>query len=114
MFPQAHKSMVQLELKILVNLVFFAFVNAAFSGFIVFTRVPPRMQMPENKRSQLVTKWRNDLPRILKAQLAFWSVVQNVNFGLLPANIHVAVNSCALVLWTAYTSAVAYREVVKG
>ena len=56
MFPQANTSMVQLELKTLVNLAFFAvFVNTAFMGFVVWTRVPPRLQMPQNKRAQLVT-----------------------------------------------------------
>ena len=110
LFPQAKTSAVQLLGKVFVNqIVMSPSLNAGFFAFVIWTRTPPRLAITARKGQALLAKYRVDLlPTCLRSCL-FWSVVQTINFSLLPARFGVLFTNAAFVLWTTYLSLISNR-----
>ena len=61
----------------------------------------------------LVDKWANDLLPTVVRSCMFWSVVQTLNFKLLPPKYGVLCTNAAFVVWTTYLSLVGNRVATK-
>ena len=108
--PLARTSLSQLGLKVFVNqLVMSPGLNGGFFAFVVWTRTAPRLAFNVAKRQQLMAKYRADLLTTCLRSCYFWSVVQTVNFRVLPPQYGVLFTNAAFVLWTTYLSLVGNR-----
>ena len=114
LFPRARTSVAQLFFKVLVNQAVFApFLNGGFFAFVIWTRAQPRLSLNDAKRRLLLATWRQDLlPTVLRAG-AFWSVMQSINFRLVPVRYSVLFTNAAFVLWNTYLSLVGNRAATK-
>ena len=110
LFPQARTSAAQLIGKVFVNqLIMSPGLNGGFFAFVIFTRTAPRLVMTAAKRRLLLEKYRADLLATCARSCAFWSVVQAVNFRVVPLRYGVLVTNFAFVVWTTYLSLVGNR-----
>ena len=115
LFPRARTSATQLVGKVLVNqLVMSPILNGGFFAFVIWTRTPPRLSVNVAKRRLLLGKCRQDLLPTIRRACAFWSVVQTLNFRLIPVHLGVLFTNAAFVVWTAYLSFVGNRAAKEG
>ena len=114
LFPDARTSLTQLFGKVAVNqIVMSPGCNGGFFAFVIWTRTKPRLIMTKAKQSALMAKYRADLLPTCLRSTAFWSVVQGINFRLLPARFGVLFTSFGFVIWTTYLSLIGNRVAKK-
>lgn len=110
LFPNARTSVAQLVGKVAVNqIVMSPGLNGGFFAFVIWTRSAPRLRMTAEKRQALVNKYRSDLLDTCLRSCVFWSIVQSINFTLLPPKFAVLFVNLAFVIWTTYLSFVGNR-----
>lgn len=113
-FPSARTSTLQLVGKVFVNqLVMSPGLNGGFFAFVIWTRTLPRLLFTAAKRRMLLDKYRQDLLPTIMRSCVFWSVVQAVNFKVVPARYGVLMTNAAFVVWTTYLSFVGNRAAAK-
>mmetsp|Transcript_57351 Transcript_57351/g.124613 ORF Transcript_57351/g.124613 Transcript_57351/m.124613 type:complete len:202 (+) Transcript_57351:125-730(+) len=115
LFPNAATSITALVLKVGLNqAVMSPGLNGGFFTFAIFTREQPRFQMPKHKRQMLVAKLKADLPSTILRSCGYWSVVQTLNFRLIPEQFALLWTNLAFVIWSVYVSFIGFRRVGKS
>lgn len=113
-FPLAQTSASQLVGKVFVNqLVMSPSLNGGFFAFVIWTRTAPRLWFNAAKRRLLLDKFATDLLPTCARSCMFWSVVQSINFKLLPPQFGVLFTNAAFVVWTTYLSLIGNRATKK-
>ena len=111
-FPLARTSIVQLLGKLMTNQALLApGLNTLFFCYVIVTQVSPPLRMNASKRSQLASKLRLELPQVIMRSAAYWTVMQSINFRLLPPQFAVLWTMCCSILWSTYLAWVAHRRV---
>ena len=110
-FPLARASWSQLAGKLAVNQAVVApGLNALFFCYVIYTQVSPALRMTSVKRKQLVAKLHGELPATILRSAAYWTVMQAINFRMLPPELTVLWTMCASVVWSSYLAFVAHRR----
>ena len=111
LFPDARTSLAQLVGKVCTNQLFMSpGLNGGFFAFVIFTRTPPCARMTPDKWLVLKAKWATDLLPTCIRSTAYWSVVQTLNFRVLPASATVLSTNLFFLVWTVYLSIVGNRD----
>ena len=114
LFPRARTSVTQLVLKVFTNqLIMSPGLNGGFFAFVIFTRTVPKLQMDTEKWSLLAAKYKRDLLPTIMRSCAYWTVVQTINFTVLPAQFTTVSTNFFLLIWTTYLCLIANRKVKK-
>ena len=115
LFPDARLSFAQLVGKVFVNqLVMSPGLNGGFFAFVIWTRTAPRLRFNAEKRGLLLDKYRQNLVPTIARSCVFWSVVQAINFRVLPPSLMVLFTNAAFVIWTTYLSFVGNKAAAKS
>ena len=115
LFPDARTSMLELVKKLFVNQLFLSpGLNAGFFAFVVLTRTVPVGWMTPEKWSTLKTKISSDLLTVCLRSNMYWSVVQTLNFRVLPPSATVLSTNLFFVIWTVCVSRERTRLVENG
>ena len=89
-------------------------LNGGFFAFVIWTRTAPKLLMTSDKRAQLMAKFKQDLLPTCARSCVYWTIVQGINFKLLPEKYGVLFVNAAFVVWTTYLSLIGNRAASKA
>jgi Mpv17 / PMP22 family len=97
--------------KVLVNQVLMSpGLNTVFFTWVVFTRKPFSTTL-DQKLTTLREKLRTDLPATIARSCVYWTILNTINFGLVPTHMQVLFTNMSFLVWTVYLTFVGYRSV---
>ena len=100
-FPRARDSVTHLVLKVCVNqIVMSPGLNGGFFAFVMLTRMRPKLQFGAEKRRAYAAKCRQDLLPTCLRSCVFWTLVQTLNFRVLPPELTTVSTNVFFLIWT--------------